>query len=684
MTAFDTSTNTPSASFSNAYGTVVFAPSSSTQYVYGFRRVQGKRYYEIYVDNAGGDPTALWFGWSGPAFTGDGGNLGGVFGGVNQQCGWYGTDFGTGVGAPGTTSASHSTAATGDTWMVSVDFGGGTDHAGNVVAVTTTDGSGNLILPVAAEIGQNGNWGLQYYLGFIYSAGGINGKRQPLVAREATSASAATVSLRVVTTSFAYAIPSGFVAWGDGPEGGTFPTISYSIRWDSDPARRNGNWTLSNSNYWGLHPLGGSVLNYLESTVLPTVGSGAGLRVIEFLVKKDPTMAGYVRFGLGDTTAPINSLTYSTSTNYTFEVGTMRSRNLTTTSLTNDNRSNIAGANITSPVQQYVVDHDNQRVWATNMQLNGSEVNWLGTNGAGRASPYKGATGNDGVTFTDSVGFRWFAGIQSTASISYVEINIGQEAFMAYPLMPGVASYNGYRRAHGQGDTWKPGLASLCYSHSNLGVGTNNPNITYITTSGGKFSGKKFFQVWHGQYSPNVGGMIVSTGLRPYSMTTLSTVALTKNNLVWDPTSTEKYASRYSVTSTGTLSGSWDSNREAFWESVAVDFDSGKIWFGVVDINTRTNVWRNGGNPSAGTGWDMTFTASTTLVAFTYLLTASPNPSKPTIFVAEDLNCIDIPTGFDTWNGGGGATSLTATPSGSSSPTASAAPRVLWPYGVQT
>jgi hypothetical protein len=120
MTAFNTSTNTPSASFTNAYGTIVLEPSSNTQYVYGFSRNEGKRYLEWYVDDQGGDFRQLWLGIIGAALPGDQGTLGKLVGGDSQEQGWYMNAFGI-----STTSSNvpNMTISTGDTWMFCVDFG---------------------------------------------------------------------------------------------------------------------------------------------------------------------------------------------------------------------------------------------------------------------------------------------------------------------------------------------------------------------------------------------------------------------------------------------------------------------------------------------------------------------------------------------------------------------------------
>jgi len=365
------------------------------------------------------------------------------------------------------------------------------------------------------------------------------------------------------------------------------------------------------------------------------------------------------------------SLTYSQTNNYAFFVNSAIRRQTLATSQTNAH--NVRCLDINQPVQQYIVDHTNQTMWATNMTLN-NLVNWFGTVDAARSSPYK-SGGLNGFTLSDSVGFRWQCAFEGFRTLSYVEINVGQKPFMAYPLMPGVRSYDGQRFISEGGDGWKPGLASMCYSHSNLGIGTNNANISFITTNVGKFSGKHFFQIWHGQ-SFGVGAV---SGLRPDGMTTLSVGAATKNNLVFLPVNSAlSKVCRYSITSAVTIPSITAyviDNMQAHWESIAVDFDAGKIWFGLLDVRDGKNYYVNGGDPAAGTGEALTFTASTTLVPFTWLSAVAPNPSKPTIFVAHRDNVVDNPVGFDPWNG---PVSATATPSGA------AVSGVLWPYGVIT
>ena len=215
MSAFNAATNSSSVSFTNAYGTAIFQPSQSTQYVYGFDRTIGKRYYELYINHVGGEKEKLWIGHLGLNLIGGDVKTGPLLGGSNQRCEWQGSDFRAGS----TITASHTNFATGDTLMISVDFGGGTDHAGTQRNFTLSDGHGNLLLPVFVEMGQNNNWGLCYYNNYIYSAGGLDGRQRAIVAAEAGT-SEHIVSLRVVSSSFVYAVPSGFTSWGDGPEGG--------------------------------------------------------------------------------------------------------------------------------------------------------------------------------------------------------------------------------------------------------------------------------------------------------------------------------------------------------------------------------------------------------------------------------------------------------------------------------
>lgn len=671
MSAFDTTTDTPSVSFTNSYGTAVLQPSASNQYVYGFRRTQNKRYLEYRIDDAGGDTSKLWVGMGNDPTAAGTWKIGAIFGSTGLYSIWQQPNVTQQI--PPSTLGGLTSISTGDVYMCCVDFGGGTDHTGTQRAFTTTDGSGNKLLPVLFDFGKNGVWGNGQPSWYKYLAGGISGYAIPLVVRESTSASSATVSLRVVTTSFVYTIPTGFIAWGDGPDGGAGSSISYTIAWD--PARTYGVWSLSGSNLYATHSISAAATVYqmVQSTPLPTVANAAGRRVIEFLINQGGG-TGFPFFSLVDESAT-TSLTYSQTNNYAFLVGSVVRRTTAATSLTNVGAAHVADAY--QPIQQYVVDHTNQTMWATNMTLNGV-VNWFGTVDAARSSPYK-SGGLNGFTLTDSIGFRWQCAFQGHVTLSNVEINVGQKPFMAYPLMPGVRSYDGQRFISEGGDGWKPGLASMCYSHSNLGIGTNNANISFITTNVGKFSGKHFFQIWHGQSPPSSAFLHGVTGMRPDSMTTLSVAAQTKGNLVWGEKGTQKTIVRYSITSNVTIpsiSATVIANMQAHWESVAVDFDAGKIWFGLLDVRDGKNYYVNGGDPAAGTGEALTFTASTTLVPFTWLMAAAPSPSKPTIFVAHRDNVVDNPVGFDPWNG---PVSTTATPSGGTT-----SGRVLWPYGVQT
>lgn len=210
MSAFDTYTNTPSASFTNAYGSIVMESSGSNQYVYGYRRTFDKRYLEYYINDAGGDKSKLWVGLGNDPTAAGTWNVGAIFGSTGLYSLWQKPNVVQ--GSPPSTLGNLSSISTGDVYMFCVDFGGGKDHAGNQIAVTTTDGRGNNLLPIVLDVGKNGSWG-NTQIGYrSYAAGGISGYQIPLVVRESTTASAAVVSLRVVTTSFAYAIPSGFIA----------------------------------------------------------------------------------------------------------------------------------------------------------------------------------------------------------------------------------------------------------------------------------------------------------------------------------------------------------------------------------------------------------------------------------------------------------------------------------------
>lgn len=683
MSSFDTNSNTVSASFSDAFNCIVLEPSVSLQKAYGHQRSNSRRYLEFKINDVGGDPSKLWLGMAYYPYAADTGpEVAVMYGGASQNVNVTAGQLPSEVPPA---NNPFGTISSGQIWQFHVDFGGGTDQDGVQQVFTITDGLGNIFLPICGSFAVNGTWHTTILGPWICAARNFTGHLRPVVMREDHSTSAASVSLRVVTASFSLTIPTGAVAWGDGPQGGGASATEYPITWDA--TRVFGQLSLSDNgricvpNFLTAE---GSLSYYMVySTALPTVASGAGRRVIEFRHGGGTNSFAPRGYGLVDASENYNffhSTSYSGA--YIFTSGGQWRGTLRTNSLTQSSYfSWPTGISTAGPgISMFVVDHDNQLIWGCNWAATSTEEQglWAGQKSAALCSPYK-SGGTDGATITDSVGLRWWVAFRADSTKAPVEINVGQKPFMSYPLMQGIKSYDGTRQTYGTGDSWKAGLSpSVSYSHSGFGIASRNPAITHIYSSGtGKSSGKKFFQVYHGYVNSPVGAMAYTTGIRPATMTTISNAAHTKNNLVWEWRTSNSLLCRYSTTATATISGPGGAN--AWWDSVAVDFDTGKVWFGLLNTQTGRNTWLNGGDPAAGTGEAATFTASTTMHAFTYLRLDGYYPNKTTIFVTEQGNLVDIPSGFTPWNDTP-ETSLTATPSG----TSGSSLRVLWPYGVQT
>jgi len=667
MTAFDTSTNTASVSFTNAYATAVLQESAVMQQVFGFARTTGKRYFEFFVDDGGGPWTTCTKPYVGILGYGASSNLLGPL-------------------VPG-----GATISTGDVFMFSVDFGGGTDHAGNVKYTTVTAGGGNLMSPVFIDIGKNGTWYTDTWglVNWKYPAFGKTGWEKPALYRigdgtSGISSSAVTISLRVETTSFAYAIPSGFVAWGDGPEGGGASTLTDAgIYWD--PARKSSQMSLSGGNLYAVFNHSytfTSSLNtdFFYTSALPTTGK----RMIEVINRNTATkVIGAIGFGLADEDISITAPTQIS----TKKIGRPTSylgfyqRSVGATSIT----MSFEGQDFygETPGQVMFVDFDLGRLWHTGGLITGGGIKktaFAGVAGATIADPY---LGTDGITFTNSVGMRFYMESRKDSSISNasVYLNVGQTAFETFPQLPGWISMDGGRRVYGVNDKWDTTVyhaASTTFYASDLAVRAGGGSLFLGT--GVRYAGKKYFEIFkqHQQDTNDYVGIYSQNGV---------TVSATNPVLVFDQgiffSTRNKRKIRYgvSLTFTPTSSAISTGSQQDRW-GIAVDFDAGYIWCGIWNRNDRQMNWTPGANPATGVQPDYSFTPSATFKVAMIMGSASGGGAKIGILVAEDTNVIGLPSGFTTWNG---TTSITA----SATMTPSAAivggtSRVLWPYGVQT
>lgn len=76
---------------------------------------------------------------------------------------------------------------------------------------------------------------------------------------------------------------------------------------------------------------------------------------------------------------------------------------------------------------------------------------------------------------------------------------------------------------------------------------------------------------------------------------------------------------------------------------VAVDIDSGKVWY------AKDNTWQASGNPAAGTNPAVTLSAGLTLFPALSLYAASTQPALTARFKSSDLS-YSPPSGFSPWD----------------------------------
>ena len=679
MSAFDTTTNTVSTTFTNAYATVDLLPSASPQYAWGFERTTGWRYFEVYIDDAGGDNSTLLMGYNMTPFAI---NDAQVYGGDSNQAQLYSSTL-----APHPYGAfpGSITAETGDVFMFAVDLTGqGRDHNGTpILGATISSGTGTTLHPAFGEVGKNGTWLGGGLVGWEWASGGFPMRARPVVVRDSTSASFARVSLRVVTTSFAYAIPAGMVAWADGPEGGgSLSATDTAVNWD--PAKISSNVSLSGGNLYGTWVTGtGSTTSstkFLYTTQLPSTGK----RIIEVIC--DPSIAGkalrFLDVGLADYTIASITATANVSANKIGQ-GPVLSRTNRGVSFSYTAVGQARNSTEDFPGQILYVDFDTARYWQTGGEMFAGGIAtepWIGMQGAAICDPY---LGNSGITFTDSVGLRFYSEIGAGNSLSGVValLNVGQLPFSTFPQLPGWVSMDGGRRVLGIGAHWDtttlaPSGSTTFYA-SNLIVRTAGNNLFQGTTS--KNAGKYYFEIY--RFQTQSGDW---AGIRQADATTISattTAAVLDQGLFFKAGSSKaRYGTISSFTNSSSALGSGSLQE---WHGIAVDFDAGFIWCGIWNRNDRAMNWTAGANPVTGTQPDFTFTASTTM-RIAVIQKARVGDGGPICLVAEDSNVIGLPSGFNTWNGTTISSSVTMTPSGTSSSTGSGGGRVLWPYGVIT
>lgn len=694
MSAFDPTSNTGSTTFTNAFGTIDLLPSAGLQHVHGYQRTSGWRYWEAKIEDQGGDNSKLFVGYAlspigtPPTET--------VWGDNSSQASILSHNALTLT--PGAIPATASlTAETGDVFMFAADLSGSArDHAGVAqVTGTISTGTGVTMHPNYIEVGKNGVWMGVGVVGWEWASGGYPMKAWPVVTRDSTSASFARVSLRVVTNSFAYAIPTGMVAWGDGPEGTLVAGDDATIIWDV--TKTSAGMSLSGGSLYAVEHgdlAGGFKSDYVMSTILPTTGK----RYFELFFGSSTTTYSYdatewnlslvdanASITCSDDTAPKILMMPGVLPTEMRRRGTNISASVTNPVALNPNND--------LPFMGMMVDFDNSRAWFMRPAAASglSQKPWTGDKQAGSSVfPYSwGATSStDGLTVSFSVGSRIGLAISQVYFHSPSEINAKLNVsgpFTSYPLLPGAKSMNGGRSVQaGWGGAWDTvnNPASMTYGAANLVVLSRTaPALAQITTV--RSSGKYYFEIYK-ETDGASATMDFCFGVRLQDATTVTNVSIANlldQGLFFCNMTTTGRQSRYNAatltwSATGSYGSSGGRNR---WQALAIDFDAGKIWGGTWQNRSQTMFWGAGSDPATGTGAHMTFTASTTMRPCVSWLTTAAVQDR-TVFVADDNNVIGLPSGFTTWNGTA-PVSVTATPSGT---VAAGGVLNIWPFGIVT
>lgn len=693
MSAFDPTTNTGSTTFTNSFGTIDLLPSAGLQHVHGYQRTSGWRYWEAKIDDQGGDKSKLFVGYAlspigtPPSET--------VWGDNSSQAQIL--SHNALILTPGAIGTASLTAETGDVFMFAADLSGSArDHAGTPqVTGTISSGTGVTMHPNYIEVGKNGVWYGVGVIGWEWASGGYPMKAWPVVTRDSTSASAARVSLKVVSLSFVYPVPSGMVEWGDGPEGTLVAGDDASIIWDV--TRTSDGMSLSGGSLYAVE-LGNAGAfpksDYVMSTILPTTGK----RYFEIFFGSSTTTYSFdaTEWNMSIVDANASITCSDDSAPKILVIPGVSSANVRrrgtniATSVTNAVQLN---PNNDLPQAGMMIDFDNSRAWFMRPVAAGGASNtpWVGDKQATSAYPYSfGATSStDGITVSFSIGSRIGLSIRKDYFHAPSEINARLNVsgpFTTYPLLPGAKSMNGGRSVQAAyGGYWDTvnNPVSMTYGAANLVVKARTAlAVAQVTTI--RNSGKYYFEI----YKESDGGSGVTMdfcfGVRLKTATTMTNanmVPLMDTGLFFCNGVTTGRQARYGTatitwSATGSYSGAGGVNR---WQGFAIDFAAGKAWGGTWQARSQSMFWGAGSDPATGTGAHMTFTASTSMrPCVTWQSTAAVQDRV--VFVGDDNNCIGLPSGFTTWNGTA-PVSVTATPSGT---VGAGGILNIWPFGIVT
>jgi hypothetical protein len=178
--------------------------------------------------------------------------------------------------------------------------------------------------------------------------------------------------------------------------------------------------------------------------------------------------------------------------------------------------------------------------------------------------------------------------------------------------------------------------ADLSLSGSDLIVtrnGTNNNSWRSVRANVSRNSGKYYFEVDNTTNGSGNGYMIC--GLANSTQSLSNYIGSSTNSWGWQANNTSGASPRYNAVQ-GSFFGSYvTAGQNAM---VAVDFDAGKIWFGI------NGTWS--GDPAAGTGEVYTFTANTTLFPGASLYGTTQVVTG--CFKSADF-AHSVPSGFSQW-----------------------------------
>ena len=627
MSAFDTGTNTASATFTNSFATVSLLPSGSTQVAKGFYRGSGLRYFEAVVNSAGGAPGSLFIG----------------------------LEEGSGLYSFGTADIPSLTASDGDVFMFAVNL----EHEG-----TPSDISHSASTSVGTiAVGRNGVWAPAGGLIFARAGTTIAPGWRPVVRRTGTSTSAAQVTLRVLTASFSYQ-PSGYVQWGE--SGGVTTNTATAEPWGWEPTSATG-FSLSGSNHFaviGSITTGDSVFlsaplpvrNFVYEVYAPY--PALTTRTMRLGVKRANVYSftadgGFFFLGFNSILTPIVASLSVTGTAFGFGSAPLTS---------------VAGGKR----YQFTRNASAGHIWASMANRNGFS---FGT------TPVFLTGGNPlfSISATSSIwAFLDTSNVGDGGSVTQRAwvINTGIVGGFFWPMPPGFESLDRTRRVLGGDTYWQMTPATSVTINNEVIAQMLAQKVARVSANKAHASGKRYFELnLGGTAGPGGtdGRAVIGLSRNGASSYTQTGSGALDQLLALQIASNGAYETRNGTTIAGLTITATQTVNYAFKALVAVDFDTGRIWFG---RGTEVASWS--GDPAAGTGAAISFTASTSLYPAVAFVCPSVSTSDVLAIAAFESGAFrfDPPSGFSAWSVPSTTTTATVTPSGV------AVGKRVWPFGV--